>query len=290
MTTLKYKTQIIKHFLIVMTILMSNLLYAQVKIKGNRDVRSEQTTVSDFKTLAVGNEFEVNLIKSINPSVTVEADANLHSSIIIDVNDSILNITFTKSFKRAKAFKLTVRYTDKFDSMILRDDVNVETNEVIRLPDFSLTMKDNAKIKASFNTENFELLNENDSNFKFLTNCQLNIESKQATLNLKKKSNNIIQVNAEALKINMYDSADLDIEGFSYNLDVNAINSSDLEGKNLLTNTIKTNIKDSAKVALQASDSIHVDASGKSELSIYGEPKIIIDQLANKASILKKEF
>ena len=290
MSTHHQSIQISKVFLIVMTILMSNLVYAQVKIKGNRDVRSQQTTVSGFKTLAVGNEFEVNLIKSINPSVTVEADANLHSSIIIDVNDSILNITFTKRLKRAKAFKLTVRYTDNFDSMILRNNVDVETNEVIQSPDFSLIMKDDAKIKASFNTENFELLNENDSNYKLTTNCQLNIETKQATLNLKKKSNNIIQINAEALKINMYDSADLDIEGFSYNLNVHALNSSDLEGENLLTNIIKTNIRDRAKLALQASDSIHVDASGKSELSIYGEPQIIIDQLANEASILKKEF
>lgn len=290
MTNLNYKTQMSKAFLIVMAILMSNLVYAQVKIKGNRDVRSQQTTVSDFKTVAVGNEFEVDLIKSISPSVTVEADANLHSSIIIDVNDSILNITFNKILKRAKAFKLTVRYTDNFDSMILRNNVDVESHEVIQSPDFSLTMKDDAKIKASFNNENFELLNENDSSFKFTTNCQLNIETKRAILNLKKKSNNIIQINAETLKINMNDSADLDIEGFSYNLEVNAINSSDFEGKNLLTNSIKTNIRDSAKLALQASDSIHVDASGKSELSIYGEPKIIIDQLANEASILKKEF
>ena len=284
-----FKIQTNKYFLILISIFLSNLIYAQVKVKGDRDVRIQQTAVSDFKTLAVGNEFEVVLIKAFSPSVTVEADANLHSAIVTNVNDSILNITFNKELKRAKKFKVLVRYTENLKSIILRDNVNVEAQEAIQLTDLDLTLENDSKIKADINAEKFKLLNNNDSTFKIKTNCQLNIESKHATLELNKRSNNIIKINAEELVVNMRDDADLDIEGFTYDLALYAESKGTFDGKSLLTNNIKAQIQDKAQVTLQATDSIQISASGKSELTLYGKPNvIIINQLDDDVSIHKK--
>lgn len=290
MINYNFKFQIPKSFLILISILMTNLLNAQVKIKGDRDVRTQEIAVSEFSTLAVGNEFDVLLVKSFNPSVTVEADANLHPFINVEVNDSILNITFTKELRRAKEFKVIVKYTGQLNTIILNNNVDVEAQEGIRLTDFTLTLNNDAEINADIITENFKLLNNNDSMLKLTTNCQLNIESKNVTLDLKKRSNNIIEINTEKLIISMQDDADLDIEGFSYDLNLTALNSTDLNAKNLLINVLKSKTRDESQVVLQASDTIHIDSSGKSKLSLYGEPKIIIDQLANEASIYKKEF
>lgn len=290
MINYNFKFQIPKSFLILISILMTNLLNAQVKIKGDRDVRTQEIAVSEFSTLAVGNEFDVLLVKSFNPSVTVEADANLHPFINVEVNDSILNITFTKELRRAKEFKVIVKYTGQLNTIILNNNVDVEAQEGIRLTDFTLTLNNDAEINADIITENFKLLNNNDSMLKLTTNCQLNIESKNVTLDLKKRSNNIIEINTEKLIISMQDDADLDIEGFSYDLNLTALNSTDLNAKKLLINVLKSKTRDESQVVLQASDTIHIDSSGKSKLSLYGEPKIIIDQLANEASIYKKEF
>lgn len=262
---------------------------AQSKIKGNRDVRTEQTTVTDFNTISIANEFEVLLIKSSLPSVTIEADSNLHDAIDFQVNDSILNFQVTKDIRRSKALKVIIRYNNLLNKLVIGGDVDVEAENTIELPKFNLTLNDDAKIDANIMTDIFNLKNNNDSTLKLFTNCILKVESKSATLDLRKRSNNIIDINTENLKIKTHDNADLDIEGFTYKLDLFSTNSSTIEGNTLLTNVSAIATAEKAKVDINVSETVNIDASGSSEINLYGEPKIVIDNFTNEASINKKE-
>lgn len=281
----------IRPFILILIFIFSSCgSHSQSKIKGNREVRVEKTSISDFNTLSIGNELEVVLIKSNNPSVTIEADENLHSAILFNVNDSILNFQVTKRVKRSKEFKVIIRYTDLLNSIILNGNVSLETENAILLSKLDLTLNDDAKIETKIVSDKFHLMNNNDTGMQISTNCKLNIESTDAVLEITNKSNNNIEINSENLGIYMNEKADLNIEGFAYNLDLQAANSTTLKGKDLLTNIAKIKITDKADVELQVTDSIHIDATGKSKLSLYGEPKVIIDNLTNKATIDKKEF
>jgi len=262
---------------------------AQSKIKGNRNVKTEQTSLTNFNTISIANEFEVLLIKSSNPSVTLEADSNLHDEINFQVNDSVLNFQVTKDIKRSKALKVIIRYNDLLNTLVIGGNVDVEAENSIQLPKLNLTLNDDAKIDADIVTDAFNLKNNNDSSLKLFTNCILKVESKSATLDLRKKSNNIIDINTENLKIKTHDNADLDIEGFAYNLDLFSTNSSTIDGETLLTNVSTITTAEKTEVDINVSETVKIDASGSSIINLYGESKIIINNFTNEASIHKKE-
>lgn len=276
--------------LVFFTFASNQNVISQSKIKGNRDVKIEQVSVTAFKSISVGNELDVELTKSSNPSVTLQADSNLHSIIKFEVKDSVLNFEITKNVTRSKKFKVIIRYTDDLRSIVLNGDVDVESENTIELPEFSLTLNDDAKIDADILADKFVFQNNNDSNLKLFTNCVLKVESKSAFIEVKKNSNNIIDINTENLNITAHDNADLNIEGFTYNLELSALNSSSVNGENLLTNVTKINTTEKSDVAINVSESVTINAKGTSKIELYGEPKIVIDNFTNEAIIAKKEM
>lgn len=265
-------------------------LFSQSKIKGNREVKMEQTSVSDFHSINIGNDFDVVLVKSTYPSVTLEADENLHPIVQYEVNDSILDFRVSKIVKRSKEFKVYIRYTEPLKNIHLSGDVDVETQNPIQLKALHLKLKDDAKIEADVVADTFTLENNNNSTLKLSTNCVLNIEGKHVSLKLKQKSNNSIEINSEDLNITTYDKADLDIEGFSYNLNVKASGSSQVNAKDLLSNISKVKVSEKTNASIQATDSINIEATGSSKIELYGTPKINIDKMTGTAIIEKKEI
>lgn len=281
----------LKFLLLSIFIFTSNtIIHAQSKIKGNRDVISEQIDVADFSTISIENDFEVLLVKSTVPSVTLEADSNLHDAINFQVNDSVLNFRVTKDIRRSKALKLIIRYSDILNTLVLAGSVDVEADNTIKLPRLNITLNDDARIDAEIDADVFTLKNNNNPGLTLSTNCVLEIESKSATLDLRNKSNNIIDINTEKLKIKTHDNTDLDIEGFAYNLDLFSTNSSTINGKDLLTNVTSIVTAEKSEIEVNVSETVKIDASGSSIINLYGSSKIMIDQMQNNATLKKNEL
>jgi len=271
-------------------LLISQSLFSQSKIKGNKEVITEQTNVEAFHSLSIGNDLEVELIKSMIPSVTIKADENLHPVIKYQVIDSVLSFQVTKIVKGAKEFKAVIRYTEPLRTIILNGNVDVEAEKNIALKKLDLIMHDNARIKANITADRFRLENNNESSFNLTTNCILSVESETADLELKNNSNNILDINTEELNIKTVDKSELTIEGFTYKLNVESSNSSEIKGDKLLTNITKLKLSDKADASVQVSDTISINASGSSKVLLYGEPKILVKNLSETASIIKKEL
>ncbi len=269
-------------------LILSFSALAQTKIKGDRNLRIERTDVSDFNTISIGDEFEVLLIKDNSPSVTMETDDNLHSVINFTVKDSILNFQLQAEISSAKQLKAIIRYTDNLKSLVLNGDVKVRAQSGINLPHLNVSLNEDAEIEADINSDTFTLINNNDSSIKFYSNCKLEIECNSAILDLKQNSRNEITMKSEELEINAYENSKLDIEGYTFDLDVNATQNSNLKARNLITKNINLIIKDKASMELNASDSLNIDASGNSTISIYSEPQIKINSLKDKVTIYKK--
>lgn len=270
--------------------LITTSLLSQSKIKGNKEVVLDQQDVEAFHTLNIGDDFDVVLMKSTNPSVTIEADSNLHSIVNYQVTDSVLNFKVNKIIKRAKEFKAIIRYTEPLKTIILNGSIDLESPANIDLKELSLTLNDDAKIDASIVAENFNLINNNEVSIKLSSNCKLRVESKTANIQLKNNSNNILEINTEQLNIVASNKAELDIEGFSYRLNVDISGSSELNGKELLSNISSIKLSEKSEASFQATDTITINASGSSKFYLYGEPKIILENFSESASIFKKEL
>jgi hypothetical protein len=277
-------------FILSFSFLVSSSSFSQSKIKGDREVKIEQTSVEAFHTLSVGNDLEVVLIKSTEPSVTIEADSNLHPVINFQVRDSVLNFQITKIVRSSKEFKAIIRYTDPLKSIVLNGSVDVESQNSIELDELNLILHDDSRINATIISDKFRLENNNEASLKLTTNCVLNIESKQAELDLKSNSNNIIEINTEELDVKTYDKAELDIEGFSYKLNAVAVKASEIKAKDLLTNMSQIKLTEKADAYIQSTDTINIDISGSSKLTLYGQPKIYVDNMSDSSSLIKKEL
>lgn len=277
-----------KYSILSLILLLSISAIAQIKVKGDRNVRIESQDVSDFNTLSIGNKFEVLLIKDDSPSVTIEADDNLHEVISFAVKDSILNFQLQAEITRAKELKAIIRYTENLKSLVLNADVKVKAQSGINLPHLNISLNEDAEIEAEINADTFTLINNNDSSIKFYSNCKLQIECNSAILDLKQNSRNDIVMKSEELEINAYESSKLDIEGYSFDLNVNATQSSNVDARNLITKNVAIVSRDKSSIEVNASDSLSIDAAGNSKIYIHGQPKISITELLDNVIIYKK--
>ncbi len=258
----------------------------QDKIRGNKKVTTIETEVNSFNKIVVGEKFNISFMKDDVASVEIKTDENLHDVIRFSVTDSVLKFKTSKRITSRRALEITVRYTGVLKEIELKD--NAELNSVNSVDNISIVLKINDNAKANLNLKNysFKLINNNDSKLK----SRLNIESKLVDLELNESSNTEALITCDSLKLDMYQRANAKIEGDIVKMIANTINSSNFTGKNLAVNQCEIIVEDSSDFSIQALDEIIIDASGSSEISIYGNPKITLQKFSDTARLYKKEL
>ncbi|EPR74349.1 hypothetical protein ADIWIN_0691 [Winogradskyella psychrotolerans RS-3] len=73
------------------------VLHAQSdeKIKGDRNVTIKQTFIDNFHSIVVDGDFSIEIVYNSKPSVSIEADDNLHDVIQFNVVDGVLTFSET---------------------------------------------------------------------------------------------------------------------------------------------------------------------------------------------------
>jgi len=264
-------------------------LNAQSKIVGNREVEEQQQIFDEpIETLIVGSNLEIELIKSARASVTLEADANLHSAVDINLSNGVLNCSVNKIVKRSKSFKLIARYTDALKTIVLNNEAALKSKKGISTKQLNLTLNDDASVDTEITCNEFTL-NNNNEGFKIATNCKLEVESQKAILNLNKKSNNKIELNTDNLTLAIKDKADLSLVGFAKKANVTATNSSKIKAEEFKIMNLDLYTSEDAEVTTFVENLVNISAIGNSVIELYGEARIRIDALKNEASLLKQD-
>ena len=141
-----------KKILLFFLILSLNIsVYGQKKdkIKGNRNVTSQQTPINSFNKIVVGEDFYVDIIEGQQASVFVETDDNLHDIIQFTVADSVLTFTTTKKITTRKKLSIKVVYTNT-----LSEIETVDNGEISSLTSINL---DNVVVKSSVVVQKLDL-------------------------------------------------------------------------------------------------------------------------------------
>lgn len=258
--------------------------YAQdaEKIKGDRNLTIKQTYVDDFKKIIVGEDFEVELFYNKKPSVEIETDDNLHAYINVQVNDSVLTLSTTADI-RAKKISIKVNYGDSFSEIEVKDDAEIRS-----LTSLELT---NAKLKTSGSSRAY--LNIKTDNFSFIstdkTKVKLNITATKVTSEISDNTKMDALINASEVKMDLYQRASADIEGAVTDFTLRADNNSKFNGKNFTAKNCSLITEIGSDVYVEATDLITIEASGTSEVYLYGNPKITINKFTDTAKLQKKE-
>ena len=262
----------------------STISFAQEleKIKGDRNLTIEQTYIDGFKKIVVGEDFNVELFYNKKPSVEIETDGNLHEYIDIKVIDSVLTITTTREI-RSKKLNVKVNYGDEFSHIEVKDDGEVRSLTSLELGDATLKTSGSARAYLNIKANSFSFVSTEKAKVK------LNVAAANVTVEISDNSKMDALIDATDIKMDLYQRASADIEGTVTNLNLRADNNSQLNGKNFTTKTCVVLAELNSDVYLEVTDAITIDASGASEIYLFGNPKITINTFIGTVKLQKKE-
>jgi hypothetical protein len=289
---LKKEQKIMRNKIILLLLLSTtiyNTAFSQKKLKGNKNITRIKTDLNQFNKISVNNDFKVVLFKSANSFVEVETDENLHDAIEINVLDSILTISTTAKL-RAKRLNITVYYNNPLQEIILNNDAEIKSLNVIKTPAMLLKINDYTIANLSVESNKFNLINNNKSRFQLRSKSKLYINIKHVNLDLSESINTDITIKADSLTTRLMKNAIVSIKGSAISLEALTLEDSNFKGEELIVTNCNTTVKESASFTIQTSDKITIDASDKSKTEIYGEPQIIIQSFTGSSTVSKKEL
>ena len=273
-----------KYTILLLLLLVSTITLAQKneKIKGSKTVTIEQKLIGDFETLEVGDNIEIYLDKGEKSGLKIEADDNLHSIIKTEISENTLRLSTTQKAVNFKKLIVRVTYSNSLKTVISRDESTVNAIQEIQLENITFKSYDESKLNLNVNSKNFKLVSEDKSK------TELNLKSESATIELSKNAVLKALIASFELKCDLYQKAKANLEGDVTNAIIRLDNNSELIGDKLILKEAELIAESYSICSINANANLSIDASGSSEIKIYGEQKIEIKRLLDSATLIKK--
>lgn len=252
------------------------------KIKGDKNLTVKQTYVEDFNKIVLGENFEVELFYNKKSSVEIETDDNLHAYINIQVIDSVLILSTTSEI-RPKKLNIKVNYGDAFSHIEVTGNAEIRSLTSLELGDASLTTTGSARAYLNIKAKDFQFVSTDKSKVK------LNITATNVTAKISDNTKMDALINATDAKLDLYQRANADIEGTIQTLALQIDNNAKFNGKNFTSNTCSILSGMESDVYIDVTEDVVIDASGASEIYLYGNPKITINKFTDTVKLQKKE-
>lgn len=272
------------YFSIIALIFSSSILLAQKaeKIKGSKVVTTSTKETKSFNAIEVEDNLEINLEKGDKNEIKIEADDNLHDIINFNVQDEILIISTSKDAQNFKKLAVKVTYTNDLNLVTTKDESVINAIQEIILDNITFKTFDRSKLFLNVNSKNF-ILQSNDK-----SKTELNLKGENTFIELSKNTSLKALINSTNLKCDLYQKATAALEGDANNTSLRLDNSAELTARNFNSKNTDISIEGSASCSLLAENTIVIDATDKTEIELYGSPKIEIRQLAGEAKLFKK--
>lgn len=268
--------------LILLVVLFSS--NAQDKVKGSRNVKTEQYNLTSFHSIQAKGEFEIGILKGSRPMLEIEADDNLHDLIQTEVIDGVLHIKPIKEFSRTRKQELRITFYDTLKNINVAGKVEISSLQDLYLGDFQLETRKDAKAFLTLTAKTFILIQGDDAESK------LNVTASEVSCQLNQSSKTEALINSPVFNVDIYEKASARIDGDIQDFIIRADQSSKFDGENLTS--IKANVlaQGDSEVKINTTDSLEIRANGSSEVHIFNNPQINLIELKDEAVIAKKEF
>lgn len=117
---------------------------------------------------------------------------------------------------------------------------------------------------------------------------ELNLKSEKAAIDVSKNANVKALIASTELKVDMFQKSSATIEGDVNILKLRLDNNSDFIGNKLTANSLQIFSDGYSNAKVLVKNTITIDAAGKSEIEISGDPKIDIKRFTDNATLKKK--
>jgi len=267
-------------------VFISTLAFSQKKekVKGSKIVTVVQKEVENFTAIEVLDDLEIFLIKGDQNGVELEADDNLHDAIDLKYNGGTLIISSAKEISGFKKFTIRVTYTDELKSVEAKNKAKIQGPEEINLEEVTFKSFDNSKMFLNVNAKALNIIGNDKSEI------QLNAKSESVKIELSKNSEMKALISSTEMKFDMYQKSKATIEGDVIDLKLRFDNNSNFTGKNLNAKNCELVAEGYSNATLLVETSLNLDASGSSEVYLYGEAKIELKKFADSSTLYKKKL
>lgn len=257
---------------------------AQEKIKGSRNVKTEQYNLTPFHSIQAKGEFKIGILKGSRPMIEIEADDNIHDLIQTEVIDGVLYIKPIKDFSRTKSQELRITFADTLKNILIAGEVELESLQDLYLSDFQLETRKEAKAFMTLTAKKFNLIQNDDAK------SELNVTASEIFCQLNQSSNTEALFKAPILHVDIYEKASARIDGEIKDFQLRADQSSSFDGENLTCEFANVLAQGNSELKVNVTDSLEIRANGNSEIEIFNDPKIQLIEFKDEAMISKKEF
>lgn len=269
---------------LLLLLLLSTATFAQKKekIKGSKSVTMVQKEIAPFEGLEITDNIEVFLVKGATQSLEIEADDNLHDIIMHEMNGNTLRIFTGKDAGNYKKLSVRITYTDDLKTITTKNEVALNAVMDITLENVTITMLDASKSFMNIKATNF-ILNMNDK-----SKAEINLKAENVIMELSKNANFKGVVAATNVKLDLYQKSNATIEGETTALQLRLDNNAALTGKKFISKAVVLTTESYSSCSILATDTISISAIGKSEVQLFGDPKIEIIKFTDNATLYKK--
>jgi hypothetical protein len=272
----------VNYFLSIVAFLLVLTVSAQEKLKGNRIVTTENRGNFDFEKIEIGDGIDVLISQGDETSVSVEADENLMDAIITEVNNNTLTIKLSEEIRSKKELKVLVTANSLLNQITIKDKSDITSNSTLFLDSFTLNAEGDSKVSLNLDVIHF-YLNNNES-----ANVNLSVKGEEVYLKANKTGKGKVNISADKVELITQGSSSLELTGECKSLNIKAENRSNARAAELETEETIVTSSDTSNAFVNAKIKLTVSAINSSEVSIYGQPQIIIEKFADKAILRKK--
>lgn len=270
--------------LLIFTILFTTLTFAQKKekVKGTKIVTIEKVEVAAFTELEVEDNLEVFLVKGDKNSIEVETDENLHTAINHQTYGNSLRLNTNKEISGFKKLEIRVTYTDSLKLISVKHEAKLNAVSDLAVKNITIKTYDYSKSVINANSSNFTLLSNDKSK------VELNLKSVDAFIEMSKNAEINAHISSAKLKFDMYQKSEAIIDGEVTEMKLRLDNNASYDGQKLTSKILNLTTESNTKCSVYTNGSLSITAAGKSEISIFGEPKIDIKKFGDEAVLYKK--
>lgn len=136
------------------------------KVKPKGEIQSKDVELAEFSKLNLKGKFRVFYVQSPHNFVNVETYPNVFENLHIEIKDKHLYITENSETDKVDFYNITIYGKNPFDDIKMADSVELNISSQMKVENFSLHLKDNAKFIGSVISEKstIEMLNKSRAN------------------------------------------------------------------------------------------------------------------------------
>ncbi len=253
------------------------------KIKGSKIVTVSVKEIPSFENIEINDNFEVFLVKSDKPSLEIEADDNLHEVINYEVAGGTLRVSSLRDASGFKKFALRINYTSELKLITAKNESSIKALADLELENITIKNYDYSKSFLNVKANYFALVLNDKSE------AEINAKADNTSIELSKNAELKALITSPELKLDMYQKSQAEIEGNVNNAKLRLDNYISLTAKKLVIGSLDVVSESYSKCSVNVTNALALSASGKSEIELYGEPKITINKFTNNTTLYKKE-